>query len=141
MRIVAFLFGAALALASCATDPGGFDEAEEKIVTPQKFLLSDSPALEEWMTTPFKVHYDEVPLRDVFATHPLNSMRYRFEGLPMEAPAFELNSMGITRRQLLYSLAEAYGLAMSLEYRERVPYAIVVRHVEEAPVAESYLVQ
>jgi len=126
-----FLVGAAMLSVSCVTLPRGFEGPEGKVVVPSGFLYVDDSALGEWLDTPFKLRYHEMALRDVFATHPLNSMRYRFEGLRRDVPPFTESSVGMTRRQLLYSLAQFYGLSMNIEYEARVPYAIVVKHKPE----------
>lgn len=134
--------GAAVLLASCTAlsefidHPGDFRKAEGRVVIPSTFLHSGSDALDDWLNEPYKLRFDEMNLRDVFATHPLNSMRYRFEGLPADAPRFNMDSAAMTRRQLLYALAEGYDLVMSIEYVDRMPYAIVVRYDASKPTKD-----
>ena len=140
-RVGLITAGAALLLVSCETIPNGLGKAEERVVIPANFLYSGSDALDDWLNTTYKLRFDEMNLRDVFATHPLNSMRYRFLKLPVDPPPFNMDSPGMTRRQLLYALARAYDLKMFIEYQDRMPYAIVVRYEEFQPTKDFYLVE
>ena len=147
MRFRLITTGAALLLVSCVTglefidSRGMFRGTEGRVVIPANFLYSGSDALDDWLNEPYKLRFDEMSLRDVFTTHPLNSMRYRFEALPTDRPTFNMNSVAITRRQLLYALAESYDLEMSIDYEDQMPYAIVVRHNEHQPDKQFYLVE
>ena len=67
------------------------------------------------MDTPVRVYYNEVPLEEIFNNAPLIGLSYNFIKKPKESPLVSIDSIGITRRQLLWAIAHDNNLNMSLK--------------------------
>lgn len=117
-----------LVLASCINfTTRGFERAEETIVIPDNYLYSGSETFDAWLDRPFTMRYKETPFVDVFHTFPLHGMvPYRFEKMPENREAFSMVSPGMTRRQLLWTLAREYNLEYHYEYEGGMPTEVVV---------------
>ncbi len=85
------------------------------MVVPTDFLHSWDREYNNWMDTPVKVIYGNVPLDDVFNRHPFTRLKYRWAQTPPAMPIISVDQTGITRRQYLWSLAHDNNLRMSLE--------------------------
>lgn len=115
-------------LISCTHLPRGFEEPESKMVLPSNFLYSGNEALEEWLEVPFKVRYREATIEEVLRSQPFYGISYRLEEMPDlgDEELLNIDSPGMTRRQLLWSVARAYDLDMHVEYQQGLPSTIVV---------------
>ncbi len=120
MRPALFLAPAAVAftLASCnLLDPKPtFEAAAPRAVTPITFLYTNYEPFNEWLDTPAHVVIEDIPLNDLFASSLLQPMNYRLNNMPPENPKVSIKSIGMTRRQLLWSVAHEYGLRMTPKY-------------------------
>ena len=67
------------------------------------------------MDTPVRVYYNEVSLEEIFNNAPLTGLSYNFIKKPKEMPLVSIDSIGITRRQLLWAIAHDNNLNMSLK--------------------------
>ena len=112
---------AAAAVALCLGSCGIFEEkphpslVEPRAAVPRDFLFSWHEPYNEWMDTPVRVYYNEVPLDCIFENQPFTRLSYQWVKRPEEVPLVSIDSMGITRRQLLWSIAHDYNLHMSLK--------------------------
>jgi hypothetical protein len=117
-----------MTFSSCNQVPRGFDEAEQKAVIPNYFLLTGYEPMNEWLDTPYQVLLRKVSMEEALNTWPLNDIRYRIEHYPSgdDLEWFSLNSPGMTRRQLLWGIARHFGVSMHIEYIHNLPSAIVI---------------
>lgn len=90
-----------------------FAAAYPDAVVPQSFLYSSYEPLNDWLDTKVRISIHEMPLRQVFQTAYLSPMRYMVTNLPHTEPLVTVESIGMTRRQFLFSLAHEYGLIMT----------------------------
>ena len=88
---------------------------EPKAAVPADFLFSWHAPYNKWMDTPVRVYYNEVPLEEIFKNAPLIGLSYNFIKKPKESPLVSIDSIGITRRQLLWAIAHDNNLNMSLK--------------------------
>ena len=88
---------------------------EPKAAVPADFLFSWHAPYNKWMDSPVRVYYNEIPLEEIFKNAPLTGLSYNFINKPKESPLVSIDSIGITRRQLLWSIAHDNNLSMSLK--------------------------
>ena len=88
---------------------------EPKAAVPADFLFSWHAPYNKWMDSPVRVYYNEVPLEEIFKNAPLTGLSYNFINKPKESPLVSIDSIGITRRQLLWAIAHDNNLSMSLK--------------------------
>jgi hypothetical protein len=81
-------------------------------VVPQTFLYNSYKPLNQWLDTPVEVYMADVPLKDVFAEPVFADLNYRMIDIPDTKRFVNAESIGITRRQLLWSIAHEHGLRM-----------------------------
>ncbi len=81
-------------------------------VVPQEFLFTMHAPLNAWLDTPVVVHMDEVPLNKIFEQPALRGLNHRWASVPKIMPKITVHRIAITRRQLLWSLAQDHGLQM-----------------------------
>lgn len=117
-RAIAVPALSAVALASLSgcqwLDPKpDFAAAYHNAVVPQSFLYSSYDPLNEWLDTKIRISIHEMPLPHVFQTAYLSPMRYTVTNLPHPSPVVTVESIGMTRRQFLFSLSHEYGLIMT----------------------------
>ena len=99
-----------------------------KVVVPHDFLFSWDKEYNEWMDTPNQIHYHNVPITEVFQSAPFTKLEYELYDLPDEPILVTFDSLGITRRQLLWALANDYNLKMNLRsLSDGKPETITVR--------------
>ncbi len=67
------------------------------------------------MNSPIRVYYNKVPLEEIFENSPFIRLVYQFNEKPEEMPLVSMDSLGITRRQLLWSIAHDNNLQMILK--------------------------
>lgn len=123
--------GLALSLSAC----GIFVEkptpslVEPRAAIPRDFLFSWDKNYNDWMDSPVRVYYFEVPLDQVFANPPFTRLRYHVVKKPETIPLVTIDSLGITRRQLLWSISHDYNLHMSLKTLPNgFPTEILIRY-------------
>ncbi len=88
---------------------------EPKAAVPADFLFSWHAPYNKWMNEPVRVYYNEVPLEEIFKNAPLLGLSYNFIKKPKKTPLVSIDSIGITRRQLLWAIAHDNNLSMSLK--------------------------
>lgn len=87
---------------------------EANAAVPVDFLFSWHKPYNKWMDTPIRVYYNEVSLEEIFKNDPLTGLSYKFVKEPDAMPLVSIDSIGITRRQLLWAIAHDNNLHMSL---------------------------
>ncbi|MAW10937.1 MAG: hypothetical protein ACJ0IB_02245 [Verrucomicrobiales bacterium] len=87
---------------------------EPSAAVPGDFLFSWHKPYNKWMDTPVRVYYNDVSLEEIFENDPLTGLSYKFVKSPETMPLVSMDSMGITRRQLLWAIAHENNLHMSL---------------------------
>jgi hypothetical protein len=88
---------------------------EPHAAVPRVFLFSWHKPYNDWMDTPVRVFYNKVPLDQIFNHSPFDRLSYQFIEKPAEMPLVSIDSLGITRRQLLWAIAHDNNLQMSLK--------------------------
>ncbi len=88
---------------------------EPRAAVPRDFLFSWHEPYNEWMDAPVRVYYNKIPLDQVLANPPFTRLRYTVVERPDKMPLVTMDSLGISRRQLLWSIAHDYNLHMSLK--------------------------
>ncbi len=102
--------------------------SQPRAVVPSDFLFSWHKPYNEWMDTPNRVYYHEVPLDKIFQNPPFTKLRYTLGEMPPEMPEISIDSLGITRRQLLWMIAHDNQLHMSLMTdSEGYPTEVIIR--------------
>ena len=129
---------AAIALGSIALAASGCDIFVAKptpslvqphAAVPRTFLWSWHKPYNEWMDAPVRVYYNKVPLDQIFEGSPFNNLSYRFIEQPKEMPLVSVDTLGISRRQLLWSVAHDNNLHMSLKTLPNGhPSEVIIRH-------------
>jgi len=106
---------------------------EAKAAVPADFLFSWHAPYNKWMDSPVRVYYNEVPLEEIFKNAPLTGLSYNFIKKPKEIALVSIDSIGITRRQLLWAIAHDNNLSMSLKSLPNGhPSEIIIRHRGDA---------
>ncbi len=110
MGMIAGLF----VLTSCETDgtPGVNGSGAAK--SGSQFLTTDYEPLEEWFEERFQVKYRDMTPELIFDQVPINQINYDTEGLPANAPKFDLESNNLSRREILKRIADFWNLKMSI---------------------------
>ena len=99
-----------------------------RAVVPSDFLFSWHKPYNEWMDAPNRVYYHKVPLDQVFRRPPFTKLEYTLGEMPPEIPTISVDSLGISRRQLLWLIAHDNQLQMSLITDEDgMPSRIIIR--------------
>ena len=88
---------------------------EPSAAVPGDFLFSWHTPYNKWMDSPVRVYYNEVSLEEIFENAPLSGLSYNFIKKPDQIPLVSMDSIGITRRQLLWAIAHDNNLHMSLK--------------------------
>jgi hypothetical protein len=82
----------------------------------QTFLFSKYQPLNAFLDTPVYVHIDDVPLDNVFDHPALRPLKYSFVQKPKYEkgliPRVTIHQVALTRRQLLWAIAQDYNLEM-----------------------------
>lgn len=99
-------------------------------VVPPEFLFTRYEPLNRWLDTPVRVQIYDVPLSQI-GNHPaLRGINYRVVQPAVEDPLIFIDKIAMTRRQLLWSLAQDHqwhmtpvfdtpGVPASIEIRSR----------------------
>jgi hypothetical protein len=88
---------------------------EPSATLPEDFLFSWHKPYNAWMDSPVRVYYNQVPLDQIFENSPFIRLSYKFNEKPAEMPLVSMDTLGITRRQLLWSIAHDNNLQMILK--------------------------
>mgnify|MGYP004117864445 FL=1 len=109
-----------VALLTCLGSCGIFQEKPNpglvapNATVPQDFLFSWNKPYNAWMDSPVRVYYNAVPLDQIFNNSPFIRLSYTFAEKPAEMPLVSIDTLGLTRRQLLWSIAHDNNLQMIL---------------------------
>jgi hypothetical protein len=79
-----------------------------------EFLVTTYQPLSKWFDDNFEVDYKEMTPQLIFDQVPLSDIYCETSNLPEDAPAFQLWSSKISRRELLFKIAEFWDLQMTL---------------------------
>ena len=120
LRSLALLALVSLTNVSCDmfTMKGPFKPYDKQSVLPQDFLYTKYAPLNAWLDTPIRVQILDVPLPEVFALPCLRGLDYRIVSLPKLKHTITMNHMAMTRRQLLWALAQDHQLRMTPVFGE-----------------------
>ena len=80
----------------------------------EEFLASENSALNRWLDETFDLEYKFMTLGVIFEQDPINDIRYELKDLPTTDDMFELKQAGISRRELLFKVAEFFQLDMAV---------------------------
>lgn len=90
-----------------------YKAADPMAVVPVEFLFSRYEPLNRWLDTPVRVQIFDVPLSHVIHQPCLTGINYRVIEMPEDDPIIFLDKIALTRRQLLWSLAQDYQLHLT----------------------------
>jgi len=93
-----------------------YNMTQPNAVIPQAFLYTTYSPLNRWLDTPKRIIIHDVPLRKVFSISELSPMNYKLVNLKNGDTPVTMKTLGITRRQLLWTIAHEYGLDMTPIY-------------------------
>ncbi len=103
----------------CCSGCGIFDPrptykaADELAVVPPDFLFTRYEPLNRWLDTAVRVQIFDVPLSRVIHEPCLRGVNYRLVQAPVENPMIFIDKLALTRRQLLWSLAQDHQLHLT----------------------------
>lgn len=86
---------------------------DPKAVVPQDFLFTRYGPLNDWLDTAVRVQIFDVPLTQVFNEPALRGLNYVFVIPPVTNPTIFIDKLGLTRRQLLWAIAQDYQLHLT----------------------------
>lgn len=111
-----------------------FRADEPTAVLPQNFLYTPYRPMNEWLDTPMRVIVQDLPLDQVFSHPVFAGMNYRLHDMPSDNPIINFDGIGLTRRQMLWSIAHEFGLQMTPIFRgPDSPAYIDIRRKPKAP--------
>lgn len=97
---------------------GPFKPYDARAVIPQDFLYSKYQPLNRWLDTPVHIQIIDKRLLDIFNEPALQGLDLRVVKAPKLNPVVTMKHIAMTRRQLLWSLAQDYQLDMTLMFGE-----------------------
>ncbi len=108
---------------ACQSSPTSFETvntttnpvAEARLLLPPGFLRTDYEPLERWMDERFDVEYRNLTPELVFDQVPIAQIKYDVRGLSADLPLFHLKDSSLSRREILYKIAEFWDLDMRIE--------------------------
>ena len=104
---------AASVLPSCGLVPKPDYKPHDKLaVVPQEFLYTDNHSFNEWLDTPLRLQITDMPLTEVFRHPALRELEVVWVGSLRENPRITIHRVAITRRQILWSMAQDHQLLM-----------------------------
>jgi hypothetical protein len=106
---------ASLLFTGCSmfTMKGPFPAYDPEAVIPEDFLYTKYEPLNRWLDTPIRVQILDTPLLDVFRHPALVGLSYEMKQMPAKNPRITIDRIAMTRRQLLWSLAQDHQLRMT----------------------------
>ena len=87
--------------------------ADKMALIPSEFLSSRYEPLNRWLDTPVRVQIFDVPLNQVIHEPCLRGINYRVVQAPTDNPTVFIDKLAMTRRQLLWSLAQDHQLHLT----------------------------
>ena len=136
---VAIALFAMTTVTGCLTNSdgtGGFGRptvaGDKPFAAPSSFLRSGFGPLSEWLDGRYDVTYRNMRLggterENIFSQQPIEEVHYRFEDVGRSGTLFQLKANNISRREILYRIANTYDLRMTIEYVNGKPAFIRVR--------------
>jgi hypothetical protein len=116
------------------THKGPFPAYSKQTLIPQRFLYSDYEPLNNWLDTPIRVLIQEVPLDKVFDHPALRGVNFKIERSHPKPTIIDIDSIALTRRQLLWTLCYDNELSMVPIFHETGgPSYIQVKSRKEIP--------
>lgn len=105
---------ALLFLGSCALLPPkpDYKPHDKMAVVPQEFLYTGHKPFNDWLDTAVWIHVTDMPMSQVFLHPALSSLRVEWVEAPKKDPLITIHRIAITRRQLLWALAQDHQLTM-----------------------------
>jgi hypothetical protein len=102
-------------LASCGLlDPKPKNQAADKLaVVPAEFLFTRYGPLNQWLDSMVRVQIFDVPLKEVIYEPALRGINYKIIQAPLENPTIFIDKIAMTRRQLLWALAQDHQLHLT----------------------------
>ena len=95
-------------------DPKPLHKAADKMaVVPADFLITRYEPMNRWLDTAVRVQIFDVPLSRVIYEPCLRGINVRVVQAPVENPNIFIDKLALTRRQLLWSLAQDHQLHMT----------------------------
>src|SRR5688572_4319933 len=93
--------------------------ADPMAVVPGEFLFTRYQPLNTWLDEAVRVQIMDVPLTDVFRHPALRGLEYVIVKPPSTNPLITIDKLALTRRQLLWVLAQDYQLHMTPAFGPR----------------------
>jgi hypothetical protein len=93
-----------------------FKAADAMAVVPNDFLFTRYPPLNRWLDTPMRTLILDTPLKACFDHEALRGIRYQWIIEPKENPIINIDRVAITRRQLLWCLAQDHLIQMTPKF-------------------------
>lgn len=115
---------------------------DPKAVVPPDFLFTRYEPFNRWLDQPVVVQIYDVPLVEVFEQPALRGLRYRFVTRPDPNIRVTVDRVALTRRQLLWSIAQDHQLHMTPRFSADGGPAVVEirsRHLTLQEAAETRL--
>lgn len=105
---------ASLTLPSCSLFKmdGPFPAYDELAVIPEDFLYTKYGPLNRWLDTPVRVYFRNLSIREALNQPALRGLKFQLEGKIPHDEKLTMNRIAITRRQLLWSIAQDNQLVM-----------------------------
>ena len=85
-------------------------------VVPQDFLFNRYTPLNGWLDTSVRVLILDTPLKSCFDHEALRGIRYQWVIAPKENPVINIDRVAMTRRQLLWALAQDHLIQMTPKF-------------------------
>ncbi len=90
--------------------------ADKMAVVPPDFLFSRYEPINRWLDTKVRVQIFDVPLKQVIHEPSLRGINYRVVQTGVDNPLIFIDKIAMTRRQLLWSLAQDHQIHMTLVF-------------------------
>ena len=88
---------------------------EARLILPPGFLYTDHEPLERWLTERFDVEYRNMTPDLMFDQVPIDQIHYELRGLAEDLPLFHLKDSSLSRREILFKIADFWDLDMRIE--------------------------
>ena len=120
-----FALSLTVAISACQSNgSGGFGRPStgggKGFEAPSSFLRTSFGPLSAWLDGRYDVTYRNMRLggterENIFAQQPIEEVHYRFEDIGRSGTLFQLKANNISRREILYRIAQTYDLRMTVE--------------------------
>jgi hypothetical protein len=133
--LFAALLGLVLPSCEMYTHNGPFPAYSKNTLVPQTFLYSEYKPLNAWLDTPVRVLIQDVPLLEVFKHPTLRGINFQVIKAPRNNPLINIDSLALTRRQLLWTLCHDHELKMTANFHpDGGPSSVDVRSIRLEPL-------